>query len=218
MHARQQSILRLLADAAPRGLSYSQIGDAIGEPVRQKVWYYVSQLQEKGLARLDPGSKTVYRAAAQSEDPLVSIPLYGAASCGPAGFFADDYIQGHLRVSKRLIDPDLLPRMEHVIGIEASGDSMNRAKVGRDRLPVNDGDYVLVDTMEKRIRNNYVVSVIGDVANIKKARRDEGNRRIELVSESTEPRPPIFLHDLDSYVLVGEVRQVIPKESNPVTS
>lgn len=214
MHPYQKLILELINQRYPIGVSYREIGPLLDESHPQKIRHHVDQLVKRGFIRLDALTKTLYKSFSEEESPLVSIPIYGAANCGPATYFAEDYVQSHLRISKKFIDPTLLPRMRNIIGLEASGDSMNKATVGRDKLPINDGDYVLVDTMLKGVtlEGNYVVSIIDDAANIKKAAR-YGDEHIHLMSESTRSYPPILLHDADRYIIVGNVMQVIPKET-----
>ena len=212
MHNKQQALLRFLSEASPSGLSYPQLGKEIKEPVRQKVWYYVVQLQKKGLARIDPSTKLVYRAQADSKDPIVAIPLYGAASCGKADAFTEDRAVGHLRLSKRLLDRGIGNSLKRLVAVEAMGDSMNRAKIGKDKLPINSGDYVLVDTGDTELdygSPKYVASIIAGMANIKKAILQQ--HRIELLSESSSHHHPILIHEEDGYMIAGRVVQVIPK-------
>jgi phage repressor protein C with HTH and peptisase S24 domain len=58
---------------------------------------------------------------------------------------------------------------------------------------------------------DYVVSSIGGLANIKKYLRDEKNKLIRLLSESTQQLPPIVIdpNDVDSYHIHGRVISVI---------
>src|SRR3989344_3138078 len=52
----------------------------------------------------------------------ISLPIVGAGNCGPADIFAEENIEGYLKVSK-----SLLPRRDGLFVIRAEGDSMNRA-------------------------------------------------------------------------------------------
>lgn len=60
------------------------------------------------------------------------------------------------------------------------------------------------------VENKYVVSVIDEVANVKKITYGPDDQ-ICLISESTEKYLPIFIHrsDLDHYHIMGTVFNVI---------
>ena len=87
---------------------------------------------------------------------------------------------------------------------------MNRATV--NGLTIEDGDYLLVDSEQTDPRNgDIVLSVIDDMANIKKYVWDEANNQIVLVSQSTKDIPPIYIHEDDSFMINGKVIQIIKK-------
>jgi repressor LexA len=77
---------------------------------------------------------------------------------------------------------------------------------------IEDGDYLIIDSDYRTPRNGDVVlSVIDDMANIKKYVFDEENNQIVLVSQSTKDIPPIYIHEDDSFMINGKVIQVIKK-------
>jgi SOS-response transcriptional repressor LexA len=87
---------------------------------------------------------------------------------------------------------------------------MNKAQI--NGKTIEDGDYLIIDPD----RNNpstgdIVLSVIDDMANIKKYIWDEENGQVVLSSESTQNIPPIFIHEDDSFMINGTVIQVIKK-------
>ena len=85
---------------------------------------------------------------------------------------------------------------------------MNLANVNGNTI--ENGDFVIVDPNAKNPKNgDYVVSVIDDVANIKKFIFDRKNNRIILQSESTQDYFPIFVHEDDKYEMSGKVVGVI---------
>jgi repressor LexA len=88
---------------------------------------------------------------------------------------------------------------------------MNRANIDGNSL--EDGDYAIIDSVLKDPNNNdYVVSVIDGLCNIKKFIMDTENKQIVLVSESTQNFPPIYIHPEEkSYFVCGKVVQVIKK-------
>ena len=140
---------------------------------------------------------------------LVAIPVYGAADCGSPTKLADNYIQGHIRVSSTLV-----PYKKGLFAVVADGHSMNKAKVGRSKRNIEPGDYVIVDGDVKTPENGtYVLSVIDGLANIKKFHLDEESKQVVLASESTKDYPPIYIseEEIDTYVLSGKVIEVIKK-------
>lgn len=214
LHPTQHRILETLSRESPRGLSYDELGRLVDINVRQKLWYHVKQLRDQGLLRVDPHTKLVYRTRQSNADQILALPMYGAANCGVATMFAEDRIAGFLHISKSLLDNAVQSRVNRLVVVEAAGDSMNKAQIGNRRLPISDGDYVLVDTSDRSLdkKDKYIASVIDGMANIKKAHVAED--RIELISESTNDYPPMFIHENDQYVVAGTVVQVIPREAS----
>ena len=90
------------------------------------------------------------------------------------------------------------------------GDSMNKANFNGKNI--EDGDFVIVDSEQKSPESgHYVVSIIDEVANIKKFVPDPKNKRIILRSESSKEYLPIFIHEDDKYEISGRVVGVIKK-------
>ena len=88
---------------------------------------------------------------------------------------------------------------------------MNKAKIEGKNL--EEGDYVLIDS-EHRIpqQNDYVLSVIDGMANLKKFDKDEKTGDIKLISESTNPKhKPIYISSEDDYMVNGKVISIIKK-------
>jgi len=122
---------------------------------------------------------------------------------------AEARIDGMLPVSSKLI-PSKHP--DNLFAVKAIGLSMNRANVnGRT---IGDGDYVIVDGEDKNVKSgDYVLSVIGGMANIKRFIKDKENNQIVLQSESNKFFPPIHIHEdeLDEYLVNGKVIEVIKR-------
>jgi repressor LexA len=135
---------------------------------------------------------------------IVSIPILGAADCGPASIFADQNVEGYLRVSSKLIKSS-----EGLYALRAVGHSMNRADI--EGRALESGDYAIVDSKVRAPQtNDYVVSVIDGVCNIKRFVRDEVNQQIVLLSDATTDYPPIYIHpDEVNYFVCGRVVRVI---------
>lgn len=202
MHPIQDKLLGLATERNLGRLSYREIGKLIGEKHPQKIKYHLELLERRGLIRSTADGITVSKT--NTDENFLSIPIVGAANCGPATIFADENIEGYLRVSAKLIR-----RQEGLYALKAVGDSMNRANVrGKN---IEHGDYVIVDSKVKAPqKNDYVVSVIGGVCNIKKFVRDNSNQQIILLSESSREFPPIYIHPDDTdYIVCGKLIDIM---------
>ncbi|PIQ92488.1 MAG: hypothetical protein COV70_00470 [Parcubacteria group bacterium CG11_big_fil_rev_8_21_14_0_20_39_22] len=205
MHTIQEKLLKVIDDKNIGGLTLRQVGKLIGEKLPQKIKHHLSQLERKGFILIDRKNKKINRISnkAKAGDIFVSIPIVGAANCGPATIYADQNIEGYLKISKRLA-----PNKKSVFALRAEGNSLNRADIGGKN--VESGDFVIVDSENTLPRDgDYVVSVIDGMANIKKYRLDKNNSRIALLSESTQEYSPIFIHKNDDFRISGKVVEVV---------
>lgn len=209
MHPLQERLLALIGEKNIGALPLREIGKLIGEELPQKVKHHLSQLETKRFIIIDKKNKKIRRISNQvkSTDFLVSIPIVGSANCGPATIYADQNIEGYLKISKRLASGK-----KSVYALKAEGNSMNKANIsGKNIEP---GDYVIVDSEKISPQDgDYVVSVIDGMANIKKYLVDKKNYRIALVSESTQSHVPIFIHAEDDFRINGKVIDVVKKLS-----
>jgi SOS-response transcriptional repressor LexA len=206
MHKTQELILDLVRNGGWSRKTLREVGAEIGCPSAQQVKHHLEQLVGRGLVSFDRATKSA-RVSRPVFSPagLVPVPIVGAANCGPATIFANENIEGYLRVS-----PRLLKKTSRVFAIRAQGISMNRAQV--DGETIEDGDYLIIDADYRDPKNgDIVLSVIDDAANIKKFLWDDETGQIVLVSESTKDIPPIYIHEDDSFMVNGRVIQVIKK-------
>lgn len=209
MHIIQQKLLKLSGRHNLGEMKLRQIARLIGENHPQKIKHHLNQLEKGGFIKFDKRKKIIerIRLGAIKKTNFFAIPILGSANCGKATIFADENLEGYLKVSGKL-----LKKKEGVFAIKAEGHSMNRANINGQFI--DDGDYVIIDN-KNRVPNNgdYVLSVIDDVANIKKFIFDKENNQIVLLSESTEKLPPIYIHpkDFSRYIVNGKVIQVIKK-------
>lgn len=113
----------------------------------------------------------------------MSIPILGSANCGSATIFAEENIQGYLKVSSKIIE-----RKTGLFALKVHGTSMNKATI--NGMNIEEGDYVIVDSERRDPQSkDYVLAVTGGLANIKCLVKDEANQQIVLMSESTEDFP-----------------------------
>jgi len=213
MHDTQAKLLTLARQNKNLGKqSLRQIArfiDADGKP--QVVKYHLQKLEQAGLIQLNLG-KGIIRpvekgALGRVRGLFYSLPIVGAANCGPATVFADERIEGYVKVST-----SMLPRRKSdLYALVADGPSMNRAVVhGSDTI--EDGDYVVVDSAARTPRNgDVVVAVIDGMATIKRYTEDKKRNRIILEAESTENYSPIFVHESDDFSISGKVVGVIKR-------
>lgn len=134
---------------------------------------------------------------------ILSIPLYGLASCGEALAYADDVADDFLQLSKSLFYKEQVRKM---FAVKALGDSMNKANI-------NDGDYVIFEKVEAQdcdFEGKIVVAVINGMATIKRYKKVQDGV-VGLFPQSTNPtHHPIFLSEADTAFVAGVFKRVLP--------
>ncbi len=209
MHPLQEKLLIQIEEKNIGNLTLREIGNFIGENLPQKVKHHLSQLEAKGFIVIDKRNQTIKRTSnkAKADTLFISLPIIGSANCGPAEFYANENIEGYLKISRNLV-----PYKKGLFVIKADGNSLNKSSVkGKN---IESGDFVIVDSENISPKDNdYVVSIIDGMANIKKYRLDKANERIVLLSESTKDYSPIFIHRDDDFRISGKVLDVIKKFS-----
>jgi len=207
MHIIQQKLLRLAETFNLGNMALRDIGKIIGEDHPQLIKHHLEQLEKKEMINWDKENKVITRvnAGVVTNTDFLTVPVVGAANCGPALLYATPMIDEHIKVSKAL-----LKGHTKVFAIRAVGSSMNQANI--DGKTIDEGDYVIIDPDDRSIRtNDYVLSVIDEMANIKKIVMDDEHNQIALLSESTAEYPPIYIDksEASKYFLNGKVIQVI---------
>jgi len=169
MHKIQEKLLKVIDRDNLSGMTLREIGKLIGEESAQKVKHHLTQLTKKGFITYSPVKREIKRTLEISKGGFVSLPIVGAADCGPATIFAEENITGYLKVSKKIA-----PRGGKLFVLRAEGDSMNRSQINGKNI--EDGDFVVVDSEQRTPEaGHYVISVIDEVANIKKFIPDPQN-------------------------------------------
>jgi repressor LexA len=208
MHDLQKKLLNLSSKSDIFNMTLRDIGEAIGEGREnpQKIKHHLQQLVKKGVFRSENGKyQRITENNNKSSSGLISLPIFGSANCGEAISFADDHVEGYLKVSPRII-----ANKKNIFVVRAKGNSMNKALVNGETI--NDGDYVLVDSEKKHPENgDYVLSIIDGLANIKKFKEDKERGMIILFSESSSSYDPIYIHrdDQEFYSVAGKVVGVL---------
>lgn len=207
MHNIQEKLLNIIERQNISGLTLRQIGELINEKLPQKIKHHLEQLERRGLIIINKKTKEISkRTNGVSKTSLfASIPIVGTANCGPATIFANENIEGYLKISK-----NILSKFKNVFAIKAQGLSMNKATI--NGLTIEDGDYLIIDSEYRNPKSgDIVLSIIDDMANIKKYLWDEDHNQVVLVSQSTKDIPPIYIHEDDSFMINGKVIQIIKK-------
>ncbi len=161
---------------------------------------YLNALEEKGYIQRTAGERGITLKGI-TRNNFVDVPVLGMANAGTALMFADEYVEGFLKVSKRIV------RDLEVFAVQVSGTSMNLATVNGKNI--EDGDFILVDKNAECVNGDKVLVVIDGLATVKTFRTVDG-RNIALTPESSDPHhQPIFLTDEDNFVINGKVIDVL---------
>lgn len=176
--------------------------------------YHVKKLQDAGYLDKDErrsrSLKTkdvTFGSFLANKTPVYfSLPVIGAANCGPANIFAVEDPREYITVSSDSLGKR---NKEGLFVVEAEGDSMNLAKVGVKKLSIENGDYVVVDSnITSPSEGDYVLSIIDGCANIKRFKKIDD--KLALVSESTSTKfKPVFLGTGEDFMVNGKIIGVI---------
>lgn len=177
--------------------------EKLGLPIKSKggISVYLKSLEEKQYIKKSPVKRGIVLLDTFS-DRFLSIPILGAASAGSPTMFAEEYVQGHLKVSKSLIG-----NKENVFAIQVHGTSMNLSEVNRKK--VEDGDFIIVDGGHKDYRDkDKLLVVIDGLATVKMYKRID-EQTIGLYPESTDAiHHPFFITLEDGAIINGKVIDV----------
>lgn len=175
----------------------------------QQVKHHLEQLEKKGFIKIDKLTRIVSVTSSSKSDNknlvMISLPYYGVVNCGPALNFAENKIEGYLKISKSLLRST---NINNLFVVKASGNSMNLAKINNKNI--EDGDYLIVDpNKQSEGKGEIVLSIIDGMANVKKL--DKTEDYLVLSSVSTEQFPPIYIDSSVDYSMNGIVTDVLKK-------
>ena len=218
MHPIQEKLLHLSKEQNLAQVSLREMAKAIGLPEEspQKIKHHLQQLEKKGFFTIDRDKGLMEKTSLipgwangllKTASSLFSIPIVGTASCGPATIFAEENFQGFLRVSGRLLGR---ATPKGLYGIKTNGTSMNRAEIAGKMI--EDGDYVIIDSNRKDVRDNDIVlAIIDNKATIKRFIDDRKNGQVILKADSSYDYDPIYLHPDDDFLISGKAVAVIKR-------
>ena len=213
---KQKEVLDFLNSYA-KGKGYAPSLDEIRQHFKlvsvSTAHYYVGRLEKEGYLKKESNQP---RSISIEKDRIVkpniskradsiSIPVLGSANAGPAVLFAEENVEGYLKVPTTLMN-----KKDSVFALRVEGDSMNKSKIEGKNL--SEGDFVLIDSEYKNPKNgDYVLSVIDGCANLKKFERNKTGE-VMLISESTNPKyKPIYISSEDNFMINGKIVNVIKK-------
>ncbi len=189
--------------------SLKEIRDSLGISSVSTAHYHVKKLHEENCLGREKGKpRSIDFSSMLKKEGLdaIGIPILGSANAGPATIFAEENIDGYLKISKN--------KFNHTGGIFAlrvKGDSLNRAKINGKNIEEN--DFVIIDSKNRHPENSdYVLSIIDNCANLKKFKKDPEKNQIMLISESSNPsHKPIYISSEDDFMINGKVIEIIKK-------
>jgi len=168
------------------------------------IFRYLQMLQEDGAIETRsgvPGIKLLKPRSVGVETR--AIPIVGQVAAG-APMLADENIDGWIRVPKSFVAPE----RGRFFFLHVRGNSMNKARVGGDRI--EGGDLVLVRQQQVARSNDIVIALIDGEATVKRFVEAEGYG--VLKPESTEAKHEPILVD-DEFRVLGVVTRVLKKGS-----
>ena len=216
MHRIQKKLLELAKTNNLAECTLRRTAELIGDPDMSpgQIQHHLLQLEKRNLLFINRKNKTQRLESPVEDDRFVLVPIVGSASCGPALNYAEEHYEGVLRISKQLLGKQTTQLKNRYMAVKADGESMNNARIGKSKQPINSGDFVLVDVTQKCADDgDYVLSIIGGMANIKRFKKHEEYMSLESESLTPERFPPIIFDRSENYMINGKVVAVYKNTS-----
>jgi len=194
-HGKMPTIRELMLEVREFGVNFKS---------SRSIAVYLKKLEVKKLIRRNRETKKL-EILDGFKKAFVDIPIYGGANCGVASIFADEYLQGTLKVAKSI----LKGKVDDVFAVQVSGDSMNRYELNGKNIEEN--DYVLVDSSykpSKEDRDVPVLAVIDGLATVKSLWYLSDKIGLFPKSSKKEFRP-IYLTEQDDFIINGKVIEIL---------
>ncbi len=163
---------------------------------------YLEWLEESGDIRRWPGARGIHLLRRPNVGiETAAVPLIGEAPAGPL-MIAEENREGWVRLPKELLKPS----NRCFFFLRVRGDSMNRAKVGNERI--EDDDLILVRQQATADSGEIVIALVDGEATIKRLVRAPGYW--VLKPESTNPQHQAIVVGPD-FQVQGVVCRVLKK-------
>lgn len=168
------------------------------------IFLYLRSLEEKGYIRRNSEDRGIILCD-KNKQKFISIPILGAANAGSPTFFAEQNVEGYLKISRRLIAKKIT---DFIFAIEVFGDSMDQAEVNNKKI--NNGDYILVDSQYKDYHNgDKVLATVDGLATIKNFFKVDRETIGLFPQSSNKSHKPIYLTPEDNFVINGKIIEVL---------
>jgi SOS-response transcriptional repressor LexA len=211
--SKQENILGVVRELIknhkenPTGYGLHKYLDNLGvKDSLKSVMQVIEALERKDLIKRDKHHKIYLVENGNYADlnNIISIPLYGLASCGEALAYAEEQAEDFLQISKSFF-PER--KKSELFAVKTLGDSMNKDNI-------NDGDYVIFEKFEGKylteLEGKIIVAVINGMATIKKFKKIDKNTIALLPNSTNAVHHPIFLDKSDSILIAGVFKRVLP--------
>jgi len=168
------------------------------------IFLYLRSLEDKGYIKRNSQDRSI-SLCDKNKKKFASIPILGTANAGSPTFFAEQNVEGYLKISRRLIARKIT---EFIFAIEVFGDSMDQAEIHNKKI--GNGDYVLVDSHHKDYRNgDKVLATIDGLATIKNFFKIDRETIGLFPQSSNKIHKPIYLTPEDNFVINGKIIDVL---------
>jgi len=168
------------------------------------IFLYLRSLEDKGFLNRSSEDRGI-KLLSDSQKKFVSIPILGTANAGSPTFFAEQNVEGYLKLSRRLIPKKIT---DFIFAIEVFGDSMDQAEIYDKKI--KNGDYVLVDSQYKDYRDgDKVLATIDGLATIKNFFKVDSDTIGLFPQSSNKIHKPIYLTPEDNFIINGKIIDVL---------
>lgn len=206
---KEQVLVAVQRWTAERGSmpSLEDLREALRVGSTRTVFRYLQMLQEDGAIERRPGTPGVRLLKPRSVGlGTRAVPIVGQVPAG-APMLAEENVEGWLRIPKAFATP----ATNRFFVLHITGNSMNRARVGKDLI--EDGDLVLVRQQAVAQPNDIVVALIDGEATVKRLVNRPGYCILKPESKDQKYQPIPILVDND-FRIMGVVTRVLKKGSH----
>lgn len=168
------------------------------------IFLYLRSLEEKGYIKRSSEDRGIILCD-KNKRKFVSVPILGTANAGSPTFFAEQNVEGYLKISRRLIAKKIT---DFIFAIEVFGDSMDLAEINDKKI--DNGDYVLVNSQQQDYHNgDKVLATIDGLATIKNFFEIDRETIGLFPQSSNKTHKPIYLTPEDNFVINGKIIEVL---------
>lgn len=168
------------------------------------IFLYLRSLEDKGYISRNSEDRGI-TLCDKNKKKFLSIPILGTANAGSPTFYAEQNVEGYLKISRRLIAKKIT---DFIFAIEVFGDSMDQAEINSKKI--NNGDYILVDSHYKEYRNgDKVLATIDGLATIKNFFKIDRETIGLFPQSSNKTHKPIYLTPEDNFIINGKIIDVL---------